>query len=102
MAAPTGYPSWAYNSTQLSSLIVQNAAAFNALSGPGIWTTTPFNSATNPFDPNEQITDTFLKNVLIELRAGNYMQAQAFGITEDYQSVIRPDVAVNDVALTSL
>jgi len=102
VAAPTSYPSWAYNSTQQSSLIVQNVAQFSALPLPGTWTTTPFSTASSTADPNETITDTYLKNLLIEARASNYIQAQAFLTTEDYQGIIRPDVAANDVALTSL
>lgn len=102
MAAPTSYPSWVYNSTQLSSLIVQNVAAFTALPSPGTWTTTPFSTTSSTADPNETITDTYLKNLLIELRSGNYMAAEAFGMKDDYQLGIRPDVAINDVALTSL
>lgn len=102
MAAPTGYPSWVYNSTQLSSLIVQNVAAFTALGGLGTWTTTPFSTTSSTFDPNEQITDTYLKNMLVELRVNNYLTAQGFQITDDPQTVIRPDVVANDVVLASL
>lgn len=102
MAAPTSYPSFAYNSTQQSTVVVQNVAAFNALPLPGTWTTTPYATASSTADPNETITDTYLKNVLIELRASNYIAANAFLGQDDYQTVIRPDVAANDVALTAL
>ena len=102
MAAPLGYPSWVYNSTQLVALIVQNVAAFNALPTPGTWTTTPFSTTTNPFDPNETITDTYLKNLLIEARVNNYLTANMSLVTDDVATQIRPDIAVNDVALTSL
>lgn len=102
MAAPTGYPSWVYNSTQLSSLIVQNVAAFTALGGLGTWTTTPYSTTSSTADANFSITDTYLKNLLIEARVQNYMLQGTLGIVDDVQSVIRPDVAVNDVALTAL
>lgn len=102
MAAPTSYPSYAYNSTQLLTFLVTSAAQFNALPAPGTWTTTPYSSASTTADPNETITDTYLKNMLIEMRINNYLTGTGFNISDDVQTVIRPDVAANDVALTSL
>ena len=114
MAAPSGYPSWAYNSAGQPALIVTMLAAFNALPGPGTWSATPFSTSssgsTAPFDTvtspgtsNLQVTDIRLQQMLIEARVQSYMLAQALMINEhdDPQTVIRPDVLANDASLTS-
>ena len=103
MAAPTGYPSWVYNSTQNVSLIVQTVAEFNALTTPGTWTTTPFEADDDDeADTGFTITDTYLKNLLIEMRVQNYLIADGMQQKDDVQQRIRPDVAANDIALTAL
>lgn len=112
MAAPTGYPSWAYNSAGQSALIVQTLAQFNALPGPGTWSATPFSTTTPvppaPFDtlvsPGSstlQVTDIRLQQMLVEARVQSYMMANAFLGSDDPQTVIRPDVLANDASLTS-
>jgi hypothetical protein len=112
MAAPTGYPSWAYNSAGQASLIVQSLAQFNALPGPGTWSATPF-AASPPVPPNApydtltggtgtlQVTDIRLQQMLIEARVQSYMMAQAFNLNDDPQTIARPDVLANDASLTS-
>ena len=112
MAAPTGFPSWSYNSAGQSALIVQSLAAFNALPGPGTWSSTPFASSTTgstaPFDTvtspgtsSLQVTDIRLQQMLVEARVQTYMMANAFLGTDDPQMLIRPDVLANDASLTS-
>ena len=103
MAAPTSYPSWVYTSTQVSSLIVQNLAAFNALSGVGTWTTTPFVGIPGsvPVDPGFTDTDIRLQQSLIEQRITNQLLAWGFNIADDPQTVLRPDILANDSSLTS-
>jgi hypothetical protein len=41
MAAPNGFPSFAYNRTQ-PAVIVNTLAAFEALPPPGVWRSSPF------------------------------------------------------------
>ncbi len=102
MAAPTSYPSWAYNSTQLASLIVNNVAAFNALPGPGTWTTTPFAGVTGiPTDPGFTDTDIRLQQILIETRVQNQLLQIGFGMSDDPVTQIRPDVLANDSGLST-
>lgn len=113
MAAPTGFPSWAYNSAGQSSLIVFSLAQFNALPGPGTWSATPFpasppvppvapfDTVTSPGTSSLQVTDIRLQQMLVELRVSNYMAAQAFNLNDDPQTIIRPDVLTNDASLTS-
>jgi hypothetical protein len=112
MAAPNGFPSWAYNSAGQSALIVQTLFAFNALPGPGTWSATPFSTTTPvppaPFDTvtspgtsSLQVTDIRLQQILIEQRVSNYMMAQSFLLNDDPQTIIRPDVLSNDSSLTS-
>lgn len=101
MAAPTGYPSWVYNGTQLTSLIVQNVAAFNALPSPGIWTTTPYPGISGiPTDPGLTDTDIRLQQILIENRLGNNLIAMLGSFPEDLVAW-RQDIAANDSGLTT-
>ena len=75
MAAPTSYPSWIYNSTQLLALVIDTVEEFDALPGPGQWTTTPFvvPPADTPSDPGFIVTDQRLQQILIESRVANLM-----------------------------
>lgn len=102
MAAPTSYPSYAYNSTQLSAIIVQNVAQFNALPGPGVWTTTPYAGISGiPTDPNLTDTDIRLQQILVESRVQSQLLQFGFGLVDDPVTQIRPDVLANDSSLTS-
>lgn len=102
MAAPTGYPSWVYNATQLTQQIVQNVAAFNALPAPGVWTTTPYAGLSGiPTDPNLTDTDIRLQQILIENRITNQMLAIGMNIMDDPQLQLRPDILANDSGLTT-
>lgn len=102
MAAPTGYPSWVYNATQLTQQIVQNVAAFNALPAPGVWTTTPYAGLSGiPTDPNLTDTDIRLQQILIESRITNQMLQIGMNIMDDPQLQLRPDILANDSGLTT-
>lgn len=102
MAAPTGYPSWVYNSTQLVSLIVQNVAAFNALPAPGVWTTTPYLGVGGiPTDPGLTDTDIRLQQILIENRISNQLLTYGFNLPDDPANQLRPDILANDSGLTT-
>lgn len=111
MAAPNGYPSWAYNSTGQPSVIVNSLAAFNALGGTGTWSSTPFPApappAQAPFDSliagtgSYFATDQRLQQLIVEARVQSMMMAQAFNTTDDPQTGLRPDVLANDSSLTS-
>lgn len=101
MAAPTGYPSYVYNSTQLASLVVNTVAAFNALPGPGVWTTTPFAGVSGiPADPGLTDTDTRLQQILIENRLGNAILLAGLNLSDDYITW-RADFLNNDSGLTT-
>lgn len=101
MAAPTGYPSWVYNASQLAQLIVTSLAAFNALPGPGIWTTTPFIGVGGiPADPGFTDTDIRLQQILIETRVQNQLLQFGFNLTDDPVE-IRAEVLAGDSSLTS-
>lgn len=101
MAAPTGYPSYAYNSTQQSTVIVQNVAAFNALPAPGVWTTTPYPGVSGiPADPNLTDTDVRLQQILIENRLANAIMLSGFNLSDDYLTW-RQDFLANDSGLTT-
>lgn len=101
MAAPNGYPSWVYNSTQLVSLIVPNVAAFNALAGPGVWTTTPFAGTSGiPTDPGLTDTDIRLQQILIENRMTNAVLTWGFNLSDDLPT-LRADILANDSGLTT-
>lgn len=102
MAAPTGYPSWVYNSTQNTSLIVSTVAAFTALGGAGTWTTTPYPGTSSiPTDPGFTDTDIRLQQILIESRVTNLLLQQGLNITDDPVNQYRPDVLANDSGLTT-
>lgn len=102
MAAPTGYPSWVYNATQLTQLIVPNVAAFNALPAPGVWTTTPYPGIGGiPTDPGLTDTDIRLQQILIESRIGNQLLTYIGNIPDDPASQLRPDILANDSGLTT-
>lgn len=102
MAAPTGYPSWVYNATQLTQLIVPNVAAFNALPPPGVWTTTPYLGVGGiPTDPGLTDTDIRLQQILIENRIGNQLLTYIGNIPDDPVSQLRPDILANDSGLTT-
>ena len=102
MAAPTGYPSWVYNSTQLASLIVQTVAQFNALSGAGLWTTTPFASPPGsvPTDPGFINTDTRLQQLLIESRIANLLLYSGMNSIDEL-TALRAEVLALDSGLTT-
>lgn len=101
MAAPTGYPSWVYNATQLSQVIVPNVAAFNALPGPGTWTTTPFVGISGiPTDPGLTDTDIRLQQILVENRVQSQFLSFLYGTADDPVE-IRAEVLANDSSLTS-
>lgn len=102
MAAPTGYPSWVYNSTQLTQLIVTTVAQFNALAAPGVWTTTPYVGISGiPVDPGFTDTDIRLQQILIESRISNQLLAWGLNVSDDPQTQIRPDILANDSGLTT-
>lgn len=106
MAAPSGnpaYPSVVYNAAQFATVTVQNVAQFNALSGPGTWTTTPFVGIPGsvPVDPGFTDTDIRLQQILIESRISNQLLVWGFNISDDPQTVIRPDILANDSGLTT-
>lgn len=102
MAAPTSYPSWAYNATQFAALIVNNVAAFNALPAPGVWTTTPFPGVGGiaPTDPGLTDTDIRLQQILVESRLGNNLLAMLGPFSDDL-TAWRQDIVANDSSLTS-
>ena len=102
MAAPTGYPSWAFNATQFLSVIVNNVAAFNALPAPGVWTTTPYPGLGGiPTDPGLTDTDIRLQQILIENRMSNQLLVWGFNLSDDPQTVLRPEILANDSGLTT-
>lgn len=101
MAAPNGYPSWVYNSTQLSSLVITSAAAFAALPGPGTWTTTPYAGVSGiPTDPGLTDTDIRLQQILIENRMTNAVLTWGFNLSDDLPT-LRADILANDSGLTT-
>lgn len=101
MAAPTSYPSYAYNSTQLSTVVVANVAAFNALPTPGVWTTTPYAGVSGiPADPGLTDTDIRLQQSLIEQRMQNAILLAGFNMSDDYLTW-RADFLANDSGLTT-
>lgn len=102
MAAPTSYPSYVYNATQLSTLVVSTVAQFNALGGSGVWTTTPYVGTSGiPTDPGLTDTDIRLQQILIENRMTNQLLVQAFNISDDPATQLRPDILANDSGLTT-
>ncbi len=102
MAAPTSYPSYAYNATQLLTVIVNTASAFNALTGPGVWTTTPYLGVGGiPTDPGFTDTDIRLQQMLIEMRILNQQVQFGFNLPDDPVLSLRPDILANDSSLTS-
>lgn len=101
MAAPTGYPSYAYNSTQQSTVIVNTVAQFNALPAPGVWTTTPYAGVSGiPADPGLTDTDVRLQQILIENRLGNAILLAGLNLSDDYLTW-RADFLANDSGLTT-
>ena len=101
MAAPTSYPSYVYNSTQSSTLIVQNVAAFNALPAPGTWTTTPYPGVSGiPADPGLTDTDVRLQQIMIENSLSNAILLSGFSMSDDYLTW-RQDFLANDSGLTT-
>lgn len=101
MAAPTSYPSFAYNSTQLSTVVVNTVAAFNALPPPGVWTTTPYLGTSGiPTDPGLTDTDIRLQQLLIEARMGNALLTWGFNLSDDLPT-LRADILANDSGLTT-
>lgn len=101
MPAPTSFPSYAYNATQLASIVVTTLAAFNALPLPGVWTTTPFVGTSGiPTDPGLTDTDIRLQQILIESRTTNYMLANGLNLVDE-PAVYRADILANDSGLTS-
>jgi len=101
MAAPTSYPSFVYNSTQQSTLIVTTVAAFNALPAPGTWTTTPYPGVSGiPADPGLTDTDVRLQQLLVEARLGNNLLAMLGSFSDDLLTW-RQDIVSNDSGLTT-
>ena len=101
MAAPSSYPSYAYNSTQQLAVIVGTVAAFTALPSPGTWTTTPFPGlAAIPTDPGLTDTDVRLQQILVETRLNNNLLAIVGSITDDLVAW-RQDIVANDSGLTT-
>jgi hypothetical protein len=91
-----------YNATQFASLIVPNVAAFNALSGAGTWTTTPFVGLSGvPTDPGLVDTDTRLQQILVECRVSNQLLQFGFNLSDDPVTALRPDILANDSGLTT-
>ena len=103
--AGIAFPSWCYNSAGQPAVLVQSQAAFQALTGPGVWAFTPFPTAivTAPIDttPVLTATDIRLQQMLIEQRITNQLLTFGLNITDDAQTQIRPDIQANDVALTT-
>lgn len=97
MAAPTSWPSYAYNNLSQPAVIVANLAAFNALPAPGLWSATPFTTpAQPPFDVGLPITDARAQQLLIENRISNqYLHVIAGPFAED-PAAIRADILAND------
>lgn len=101
MAAPTGYPSYVFNATQQTALVVLNVAAFNALPAPGVWTTTPFPGIGGiPTDPGLTDTDIRLQQILIENRIQNQLLTYLGNLPDDPLG-LRADILANDSNLTS-
>lgn len=101
MAAPTSYPSYVYNSTQLSSLVINNVAQFNALPAPGVWTTTPYPGISGiPTDPGLTDTDIRLQQILVESRVQSQLLQFGFSLVDDPVE-IRSEVLANDSSLNS-
>lgn len=103
MAAPTGYPSFAYNPTQ-PAVIVQSLAQFNLLPPPGVWSSTPYPAVppSTPSDPGFIITDARLQQLLIELRIANQLQQQGFNLPADVDMTgLRAEIALTDSSITS-
>lgn len=101
--AGIAFPSYAYqNVAPFATQVVQSQAALTALGAT--WSTTPVvvpPSGSVPFDPGFVDTDTRLQQMLVELRTLNLQVNQAFSITEDPVTIMRPDVLANDSNLTS-
>lgn len=99
--APTSYPSFAYNATQLSTVVVNNATAWNALPGPGTWQTYPYPGISGiPTDPGLTDTDIRLQQILIESRVSNQLLQFGFNLTDDPVE-LRAEILAGDSALTS-
>ena len=101
MAAPTSYPSWAYNATQPAQVVL-NVTQFNALPPPGPWGTVPFASSTSgiPVDPGFTDTDTRLQQSLIEQRITNLILTNGLNVTDEL-SALRAEVLAVDSGLAS-
>ena|SRR6267378_1740965 len=101
MAAPTGYPSFVYNSAQATQQIVANVAAFNALGGAGTWTTTPYPGVSSiPTDVGLVDTDVRLQQILVEQRLMNNLLAMIASASDDLVAW-RQDIVANDSGLTT-
>lgn len=102
--AGLAFPSMAYNATQPPQ-VVANQAALTAL-GAG-WVLTPFPPVSQiaPFDPGFVDTDVRLQQIMVELRLANqYLYANGQGTplsALDEPTVLRTDIAANDVTLAS-
>lgn len=99
--APTSYPSFAYNATQLSTVVVNNATAWNALPGPGTWQTYPYPGISGiPTDPGLTDTDIRLQQIMISSRTVEQLLQIGLGVVDD-PVAIRADILANDSSLTS-
>ena len=101
MAAPTSYPSWAYNAVQPAQIVL-NVTQFNALPAPGPWGTVPFASSTSgiPVDPGFTDTDTRLQQSLIEQRITNLLLYTGLN-SNDELTALRAEVLALDSGLAS-
>ena len=107
MAAPTSFPSWAYNSlgnTVQPPVIVQSLTAFNALLGPGTWSATPTGTSLPnnvPADTGLTVTDIRLQQLLIEACIQSQYFQTLLNSSDDAVTLMRPDILANDSSLTS-
>ena len=110
MAAPTSFPSFAYNSSGQPAQIVATLTAFNALGGVGTWSSTPFPPTPvlgAPYDSLVagtgllQVIGIRLEQLLIENRISNQMLQFGFNLSDDPVTQLRPDILANDSSLSS-
>ncbi len=100
--APTSYPSYAYNSTQLLQVVVNNVQQWNALPSPGTWQTFPYPGLIAfPTDPGLEDTDAWLRSILVENRITNQMLQFGMNVMDDPVTQLRPDVLANDSSIAS-
>lgn len=110
MAAPSGFPSWAYNSAGQPSVIVTSLTQFNGLGGSGTWSATPFTPTpllAAPYDSLVagtgilQVIGIRMEQLVIESRVQSQLLQFGLNIVDDPVTQIRPDVLLNDSSLSS-